>query len=631
MINDDPALIPQSPPPADGIFPRKWDPLMFLSVVMVVGAGGYLISGVLMGWSGGSPMAGRLVMAVVGIALAMFCLYREITHRRLVTQLCQLREAGHRAHLRSQAATERLMSEIAEHRRTLDRLRTSERNYRNVFENTGTATIILSPDMTITRLNAKFTELTGFTRGEIEHRKRLADFVTPEAEGMLSDYFHARNVGEKRPAEIEFELNDRSGNAKQVVVQVGDIPGTHTFVASLLDVTDRIEGERERHELEAQLHHAQRMEAIGTLAGGIAHDFNNLMMGMLGNLSLVMAKLEDGHPGVDKLKNVETLIHSGAKLTGQLLGYARKGNYEIHRIDINAVVKKTAETIGRTMKGVSIELSLGADIEGVCADPGQMEQVLVNLMVNAADAMPSGGTLTLATDPVTHLDFAGRQFVPKPGAYTRLTVRDTGIGMDAQTLSRIFDPFFTTKEMGRGTGLGLASVYGIVKGHGGYIDAASVPGEGTTFSIFLPVAGPLPGSAPAVDCQWSGGNETILVVDDEPMVNEVTTGMLTAAGYRVISAQNGNEALDLYHERAGDIDMILMDMVMPGLSGEALLARLQQIDPAVAVLISSGYAMDSKSEKLLHNGARGFIQKPFDMGTLSKRIREVLDGSRIAA
>ncbi|MFH1985586.1 MAG: response regulator [Pseudomonadota bacterium] len=609
---------------------RQSGMLTWLPAAMVVG-GIMIVAGGCWLLAGADLLSGRFFLPLVCGLLGLTWLRREQKFRQLKDRLRHIQWEALQTEKKSQAATELLEREIADHHRTLERLRTSERNYRNVFENTGTATIIIEPDMTISRVNLKFVEMTGFQREEIEHRKRLPDFVSTETADSLSAYFKGRLADADLPTEIEFTLNDRSKKAKQIVVQVGRIPGTRTFVASLSDITDRINGEKERHLLEAQLHQAQRMEAIGTLAGGIAHDFNNLMMGMLGNLSLAMAELPDDHPGTAKLKNVESLIQSGAKLTGQLLGYARKGQFEIHRIDLNEVIRKTGETIGRTMKGVAIELDLNPEIESVHADGGQMEQVLVNLMVNAADAMPNGGSLYLGSDVVSHRDISGKQYTPKPGRYIRLTVRDTGIGMDRRTLTRIFDPFFTTKEMGRGTGLGLASAYGIVKGHGGYIDAESIVGEGATFSIYLPAAGPLPSVAVAPTGEWAGGSETILVVDDEPMVNDVTTRMLVAAGYRTLSAQNGHEALDIYREKAGDINLVIMDMVMPGLSGEALFEKLLKIDPQVNVLVSSGYSMDSKSEKLLHNGARGFIQKPFSMSTLGKRIRDIIDTCSIAA
>ncbi len=621
-----PPKVPRKPDTACAASPQR------MPLAAGIAAGGMmLLAGVYWRYASGGGVSVGLVLLMACSASGLIWMWRDREIRCLRERLAQLQADGWRAGENYAAVTERLEREIADHRCTLDQLRASERNYRNVFENTGTATIILDHDLTITRMNAEFAELCGAPRQEVERRLRLPDFVSTKDVDSLQSYFDARLNGLSLPPEIEFSLTDRQGAAKQVVVQVGSIPGTQNFVASLSDITDIIEAEKERRNLAAQLNHAQRMEAIGTLAGGIAHDFNNLMMGMLGNLSLVTAELGRNHSGLPKLKNIEALIQSGAKLTGQLLGYARKGHYEVSLTDLNDVIQTTCETIGRTMKGIAFEMDLSPDIEAVLADAGQMEQVLVNLMVNAADAMPSGGSLYLTSDLVTHRDIVAKKFTPKPGRYVRITVQDTGVGMDGRVLNRIFDPFFTTKDMGRGTGLGLASVYGIIKGHGGYIEAASTVGEGSTFTIHLPAAGPLPTAEASPNSRCAEGSEVLLVVDDEPMVLEVTTAMLNAAGYQAMSAANGSEALDIYREHGEDIDLVIMDMVMPGLSGEALFEAFCEIDPAVNVLVSSGYAMDRNSEKLLQQGARGFIQKPFSIDTLGQRIRDIIDSCRITA
>lgn len=253
----------------------------------------------------------------------------------------------------------------------------------------------------------------------------------------------------------------------------------HKAIIMLRDVTDQ-------KRMEAQLLAAQKIEAIGTLAAGIAHDFNNLLAGILGCTSLILLDIRETHPHYDKLKEIERLVKNGASLTSQLLGYARKGKYEIKLFNLNQIVKDTSETFGRTRKEITIHRELAEDLFVIEADQRQIEQVLFNLYGNAADAMPGGGDLILKTRNCTHEEMQGNLFQPKPCNYVLLTVTDTGIGMDKKTMKRIFDPFFTTKEMGRGTGLGLASVYGIIKGHGGYIDVSSEKGQGTTFKVYLP-------------------------------------------------------------------------------------------------------------------------------------------------
>jgi CheY-like chemotaxis protein len=378
--------------------------------------------------------------------------------------------------------------------------------------------------------------------------------------------------------------------------------------------------------MEAQLFQAQKMEAIGTLAGGIAHDFNNLLMVVQGNVSLMLLDVPPSHPHHEMLKMIEKKVQSGSRLTGQLLGYASKGRYEIKPISLNQLLEETSEAFGRTRKNLTIHRDLAPNLFPVEADHGQIEQVLMNLLVNAADAMPFGGDLFLITANINHRDIRGKVYQPKPGNYVLLTVTDTGVGMDAKTLQRIFDPFFTTKEFGKGTGLGLALVYGIIKGHGGYIDVESDQGKGTTFKIYLP------GSEKAVEKTGRTtdsilkGTETILIIDDEDLVLEVGRKFLKFMGYNVLTARDGEAALEMYQAQQEKIDLVLLDLVMPRMEGGEVLNRLKQITPGVKILISSGYGVNGEVSKILEQGAQGFIQKPFDMKELSQIVRSILNG-----
>jgi len=390
------------------------------------------------------------------------------------------------------------------------------------------------------------------------------------------------------------------------------------YTHSLKDITDS-------KRLEAQFQQAQRMEAIGTLAGGIAHDFNNLLMGIQGYVSLMLVDIDSTHPHYKRLKNIESQVQSGAQLASNLLGYARKGRYEVKLLNLNQLVKETSDTLGRTRKDITIHRELAKDLFAVKADQGQIEQILFNLYVNAADAMPGGGNLVLKTMNTSHKDMKGKLYDPKPGNYVLLTVTDTGIGMSKKTMERIFDPFFTTKEKGRGTGLGLASAYGIIKSHGGYIDVESKRRQGTTFSVYLPASEKKVRKVVKVAERFTKGTGTVLLVDDEEVILEVGRELLETMGYRVLIAKNGKEAVRVYRKNQDDIDIVLLDMVMPNMGGGEAYDRMKEINPDIKALLSSGFSIDGEASEILERGCNGFIQKPFTMKELSGKIREILD------
>jgi len=422
----------------------------------------------------------------------------------------------------------------------------------------------------------------------------------------------------------ELKLVHRDGSFVDILLSASLLRGAGGEPEGTLgifkDITDK-------KRLEVQLRQAQRMEAIGTLAGGIAHDFNNLLMGIGGNASLMLMEIDSGHSFYERLKTIEKLVQMGARLTSQLLGYARKGRYEVRPIDLNRLLEDTSEAFGRTRKEIEIRRDLSGDLFPVMGDQGQIEQVLYNLYVNAADAMPSGGFLFLRTKNVTHEEIKGKFYRPKPGTYALIEVTDTGIGRDEGTKDRIFEPFFTTKEMGRGTGLGLASVYGIIKGHGGYIEVESEKGRGSTFMIYLPASRAeeeVRERRPPAD-ELLKGDETILVVDDEEMVLGVCSRVLQFLGYTVIGARTGREAIEKFRERKDEISLVILDMIMPGMGGGKTYDLLKEIDPSVKVILSSGYSLDGQAMEIMERGCNGFIQKPFDIKNLSRKIREILD------
>ena len=368
------------------------------------------------------------------------------------------------------------------------RLKESEQWLATTLKSIGDAVIAINSDKLITFMNPVAEALTGWKQEEAIDKPLKDVFkIINEKTGKEAEDPAARVIREGVVVGLANHtvLITRDGTKRPIDdsgAPIRDVKGKITGVVLVFrDITER------RH-IEKQLLQALKLESIGTLAGGIAHDFNNLLMGILGNTSLMLLDAAPSDPNYKRLKNIEKQVESGSRLTAQLLGYARKGKYELKSIDLNQLVKDTSEVFGRTRKDISIYFELTPDLPSVEADKGQIEQVLWNLYVNAADAMPKGGDFILKTFIADYKNMKSKLYIPRPGKYVVLAVTDTGVGMDKEIRERIFDPFFTTKEMGRGTGLGLASAYGIIKGHDGYIDVESRKGKGTTFSIYLPAS-----------------------------------------------------------------------------------------------------------------------------------------------
>ncbi len=385
------------------------------------------------------------------------------------------------------------------------------------------------------------------------------------------------------------------------------------------DVTDVKRLELERGQAVEKLQQAQKLEAIGTLAGGIAHDFNNLLMGIVGHLNLIQLDLEPDHPQLARIAKIEEMVLSGRQLTGQLLSYARKGKFEARFIDLNPIVREALEAVSRMRKDIMVRLDLVEAAAIVWADRSQMVQMLWNLCANASDAMPEGGMLTVST----RIE-AGQS--AEPGQVV-LTVADSGQGIEAEIRDRIFEPFFTTKYRGRGTGMGLASVYGIVKGHGGHIQVSSEPGKGACFTVSLPAMNDR-GEDPSVPAPAASKIRTILLVDDEDFVREIGRDLLEHLGFSVVEAQNGEQAVALLAESGDMIDLVILDLIMPEMSGTETFDRLKRIDPAVRVLLSSGYSLEGEAQALLDRGCDGFIQKPFTIAQLKEKIERILSLAR---
>ncbi|MFZ2041249.1 MAG: PAS domain-containing protein [Desulfobacterales bacterium] len=378
--------------------------------------------------------------------------------------------------------------------------------------------------------------------------------------------------------------------------------------------------------LEEQFIEAQKLEAIGTLAGGIAHDFNNLLMGILGHTSILLATEETAAPATGHLKAIEQCTRSASHLTQQLLGFAQAGKYEVKTTDLAQLIQTESTLFARTRKEIRVQTVCSPDLRPVEGDRNQIAQVLLNLFVNAWQAMPDGGCLHISADNVTVDAERARSCEVTPGAYVRVAVRDTGVGMNAETRQRIFEPFFTTRRRDRGTGLGLAAVYGIVRNHKGFIAVNSLPNKGTTFEILLPAspAAAPAGTPPLQRGQIVRGRGKVLLVDDEEMIVTVGKAMLEKMGYHVQTALSGQEALAVYGQKKEAVDLVILDMIMPDAGGDETFDRLRAIDPEVRVLLSSGYSLEGKASQIMARGCNGFIQKPFSLNELSQKVQQVM-------
>jgi len=478
-------------------------------------------------------------------------------------------------------------------------------------------------------LDSNVKEILGYSDSEIPNELDVwSEYVHPEDKQSVMETFQDHIDGKTPEFVFEHRMIHKDGSVRWILARGTALRDTQgnpiRVVGTDADITERKQAEEEKKKLEEQVQQAQRLEAIGTLAGGIAHDFNNLLMAIQGNTSLLLYELDSCHPHFDALENIEKAIRSGAKLTRQLLGYARKGKYQVKLVQLNQLVEEVTDTFSRTRKEIIIHRELSEDLFAIEAEQGQIEQVLLNLYINAADSMPSGGKMIIKTLNVTHEDMRRKHYVPKPGNYVKLTVTDTGIGIDKRTQGRIFEPFFTTKEMGRGTGLGLASVYGIVKSHGGYIEVESEKGHGTTFTIFLPACSKENSNTIVSSERIIEGSGTILIVDDEEMVLEAGVKMLMRLGYNVLKAGSGIEAVEVYEDNKEAIDLVILDMIMPGMGGGETYEKMKKINPIVKVLLSSGYSLEGQAAEILKRGCKGFIQKPFNLQKISGKVIEAL-------
>lgn len=520
------------------------------------------------------------------------------------------------------------MFDITGRRQAEQALQHSEQRYRSLVENTQDGYFIIDlPSGKFLFLNQRICRLLGYADEEALGLT-LWQVIDAQDHALVREAIERwrRSLKVSTTANI-YRVRRKDGTTFRAeisgaVVAFDDKPALQGL---LRDIT-------EKERLQQQLQQVQRLDSIGTLAGGVAHDFNNLLMAIMGNATLARLGLAPGHPALERIDNVISYVKDASSLTKQLLEFARGGKYEVKATNLNQLVEKTVTLFGRTKKEITLHTRLATELWTVEVDRGQIEQVLLNLLVNASQAMPQGGQIIVETANAS-MDGAFSQALNiAPGKYALTSVTDTGIGMDKEIQAKIFEPFFSTKDRARGTGLGLASAYGIIKNHDGMITVYSEKGMGAKFSIYLPaVEKPVETVEEKEEARTVAGSENVLLVDDEQMILDIGKAMLEELGYHPLLARSGKEALEIYTREKEKVDLVILDMIMPVMGGGDTYDRLRAVNPGVKVLLASGYSLSGEAGQILKRGCNGFIQKPFNLEELSRKIRLVLDAEQCAS
>ena len=533
------------------------------------------------------------------------------------------------------AKTAELSLELHERSKAENLLRESEEKFRSISANALDGIVMIDPEGKISFWNRAAEEIFGYTSQEAlgsDLHMLLAPGKYRQAYREAFDLFVHTGKGQALGKTLEFSALRKDGSEFPMELSVASmrLRGKWNAVGVVRDISDRKRDEAERRKLETQLRQSQKMQAIGTLAGGLAHDFNNILTAVIGYGELALFVREDREEFADNVEKILSAAQRARGLVGKLLTFSRKAEVDFKPLNLDRRIDMALDILKGTIpKMINIQTGFSDQAKIINADAGQIEQVVLNLGINAADAMPEGGRMRFETEVV---DF-GRDYLPKPpdlasGLHALLRVIDNGKGMDQNTVDHIFEPFFTTKELGKGTGLGLSIVFGIVKAHQGHITCTSHPGEGTVFTIYFPLLDQ--GESRPEDRPQSGresykGSECILVVDDEEAIRDMTRQLLSENGYKPLFASCGEEALEIYRDRGGEISLVVLDIGMPGMGGHACLKEMRKLDPKVRILVASGYSHKESIGNIMAEGAKDFINKPYRTKHFMQAIRRILD------
>ncbi len=529
---------------------------------------------------------------------------------------------------------EKLMEEISEREKAKEALKESESMYRMLVESTNSFVFSLDTGGVCRYVNRFWTDRLGYSSDEIVGTNGF-HLITPESLKGFREEFAIALGGESR-SDIEFRSKTSDGGFVDVSVNLNPILDSSGQVTLMLgtgiDITERKRAEEDRERLEEQYRQAQKMEAVGQLTGGVAHDFNNLLQVINGGTEMAISDLPEGHLVRESLATVAKAGERAARLVSQLLLFSRRQIMQPESLDLNDIVGNLLKLLGRLIgEFIQLQFHPGKHAGAIHADRGMVEQAVMNLCLNARDAMPTGGTLTIETSSVVIDEaYCAAHSWATPGRFALLSISDSGHGMDPGTVEHIFEPFFTTKEVGKGTGLGLATVYGIVKQHEGMIHAYSEPGKGSTFKLYWPKSA-APTETPQEEPEElvSGGTETILLAEDDDMVRDLAERVLKRAGYMVLTAQDGTEAVALFEKRATEIAMVILDVVMPKMGGREAYEHMQRLRPGLKALFASGYSENAIHTNFVLDEDLALVQKPFSPNALLLAVRKILDSPQV--